>query len=34
MYVSSSVVREMNDLGADITKFVPKCVADFLKNDK
>lgn len=34
MYVSSSVVREMNELGADITKFVPKCVVDFLKNNK
>lgn len=31
MYVSSSVVREMHFLGADISKFVPKCVDDYLK---
>lgn len=29
MYLSSSVVREMNSLGSDISKFVPKCVSDY-----
>lgn len=29
MYLSSSVVREMHALGSDISKFVPKCVAEY-----
>lgn len=32
MYVSSSVVREMHSLGADISKFVPQCVDVFMKD--
>lgn len=29
MYLSSSVVREMHALGSSISKFVPKCVAEY-----
>ena len=29
MYVSSSVVRELHELDADISKLVPKCVIDY-----
>ena len=32
MYVSSSVVREMRSLDADISKLVPKCVIDYYKD--
>lgn len=31
MYLSSSIVRELASLGADVTKFVPLCVSDALK---
>lgn len=33
MYVSSSVVREMQALNADISKIVPPCVLDYYKNE-
>lgn len=32
MYVSSSVVRELHSLGADISKFVPACVVEYMKS--
>ncbi len=31
MYVSSSIVREMHSLGADISKLVPRCVDEFMR---
>lgn len=33
MYVSSSVVREMRSLSADISKLVPACVIDFYEKN-
>lgn len=32
MYVSSSVVREVHSFGGDVSKFVPACVDEYLKN--
>lgn len=31
-FISSSFVKEIHTMGGDISKFVPKCVCDYLKN--
>lgn len=32
-FISSSFVKEIHLMGGDISKFVPKCVCDYLKNE-
>ena len=33
-FISSSVVKELNSFGQDVSKFVPECVIEYLKNKK
>ena len=32
LYISSSLMRNISEAGGDISKFVPKCVCEAMKN--
>ena len=33
-FISSSIIKELNSFGQDVSKFVPECVIEYLKNKK
>mgnify|MGYP003299724284 CR=1 FL=1 len=33
-FISSSIIKELNSFGQDVSKFVPKCVIEYLENKK